>query len=101
MKYMTDRHTVRTIKTVKDSNATAHVKNFYLQFMSSNKSTSKATIVTRSSVLCAVWGSVLRIQSHGGAMYTLFLRIRGVTVRLKKNWHFGPIFVSFCQFCHN
>jgi len=60
-------------------------------------------IDTGSSVLRTVYGSVLRIYSHGGATYTLFLRISGATVRVKKKLAFflfagfWPILAVFCK----
>jgi len=51
------------------------------QMTKTNSVTSKMTIVTRSSVLRAVCGCVLRIHSHGRARYMLFLGIGGATVR--------------------
>jgi len=40
---------------------------------SQNYATSMVTIITGSSVLCTVWGSVWRIHLHRGTTYTLFL----------------------------
>jgi len=55
------------------------------------------TIVTVSSVLRTVWGSLWRIHSHGGATYTLFLRVPGATVRVFwEIWRFG-LFYAFLQ----
>jgi len=41
--------------------------------------TSKVTF-TGSSMLCSVW----RIHLRGGTMYSLFVRIRGATMRVEK-----------------
>jgi len=69
------------------------------------KRTSKVTIATGSSVLCTIWGSVLRIHSHGGATYMLLLH---TTVRVEKKLElfycllvFSHFLASFCKFCYN
>jgi len=46
---------------------------------------------------CSALSSVWRMHSHGGATYTLFLLIRGVTVRaFLENWRFC-LFLAFLQ----
>jgi len=64
-------------------------------------STSMVTIVTGTSVLRTVWGSVVwgsvwRSHSHGGTTCTLSLQLRGTIVRVfLENWYFVLILVFF------
>jgi len=47
----------------------------------------KVIIITGSSALRIIRGSVWRIHSHGGTTYTLFLYIHGANTQVEKNWH--------------
>jgi len=61
--------------------------------------TSKVNILTGSSVLHTVWGSVLIIHSDDGATYTLFLRICGATMRVVlENCRLGAFWRFFANF---
>jgi len=89
-----------TAKPIQTPNKQRYILNSFAIKRRQRFETYKMTIVTRLSVLRTVWGSVLRIHPHSGATYTLFLRIRGATVRVEK-WRFftvcrfGPILAVF------